>query len=336
MSTATRNLDVLKQLYSTLSAQEKDLFLTSLSQKEVFDKTLQHRKISHCPHCNSEHFVKNGFKNKSQRYLCRDCRKSFVTHSGTIFFGSPKDLSVWQKYVHCMIEKYTLAKCAKICDISIPTAFYWRHKILNALQNMMNEVELDGVVQADETFVQLSFKGNHKNFHLPRAPHHRGTRASKRGLSKEQVCIPCGVNLDGMSVAKVASLGKPKLKDLEKVLNGKIVADSVFVTDSLRAYSKLSLDMQLNHIRIPRNKRTSGIFNIQTVNSYHSRLKDLIMGRFKGVASKYLNHYLVYHNFVNFAKESTEEKETILFDFVRNVFSEVRIRQISKRRAVPV
>lgn len=36
-----------------------------------------------------------------------------------------------------MIEKYPLRKCAKICEINLATAFAWRHKILDALQNMM-------------------------------------------------------------------------------------------------------------------------------------------------------------------------------------------------------
>lgn len=58
-----------------------------------------------------------------------------------------------------MIEKYSLRKTAEICDISLPAAFAWRHKILDTLQEMMNEVRLDGIVEADETFMAISFKG---------------------------------------------------------------------------------------------------------------------------------------------------------------------------------
>ena len=39
---------------------------------------------------------------------------------------------------------------------------------------MMNEVKLDGVIQADETFMPISFKGNHKHFNLPRLAKKRG------------------------------------------------------------------------------------------------------------------------------------------------------------------
>lgn len=160
--------------------------------------------------------------------------------------------------------------------------------------------------------------------------------ATKRGLSKEQACVPVGVNLNGLSIAKVANLGRPNVADLQKVLGGKIARDSVLVTDSLRSYQKLSFDMGLNHIQIPRNKFKSGIFDIQVVNNYHKRLKDLIFGIFKGVATKYLNNYLVYHNFVNFAKDTKTNKEAILFDFIRNTFCQSRSFEIAKRPILPI
>jgi transposase-like protein len=33
--------------------------------------------IVKCPHCGGKHVVKNGNKYSRQRYLCRDCKKSF-------------------------------------------------------------------------------------------------------------------------------------------------------------------------------------------------------------------------------------------------------------------
>ena len=35
------------------------------------------------------------------------------------------------------------------------TAFLWRHKILDALQNMADDVTLDGIIEADETFFAM-------------------------------------------------------------------------------------------------------------------------------------------------------------------------------------
>lgn len=78
------------------------------------------------------------------------------------------------------------------------------------------------------------------------------------------------------------------------------------------------------------------MFNIQTVNNYHQRLKDLIFGKFKGVAAKYLNNYLVYHNFVNFSKDSKDDKEVILLEFIRKPICYGRSADVAKRSAICV
>ncbi len=57
--------------------------------------------------------------------------------------------------------------------------------MLDALQNMMENVALDAVVQVDETFTAISYKGNHRSFKLPRPARKRGSSVKKRGLSKE-------------------------------------------------------------------------------------------------------------------------------------------------------
>lgn len=172
MKYRTTELEIIKQLFNSLSETDKKSFIKSIKSKDKnsfskyskVSKTISQKEINFCPHCKTEKIVKNGKKNGNQRYLCRECKRTFAPTNNTILFNSKKDIEVWQKYIQCMIEKNSLHKTAKICNISVATAFTWRHKILDALQNMMNEVELDGIVEADETFLSLSFKGNHKNF----------------------------------------------------------------------------------------------------------------------------------------------------------------------------
>jgi transposase-like protein len=337
MATSNAELEIIKQLFSTLSNDDKKSFLKSIKSKEKSEQNFTLlRELKECPHCKSTNFKKNGTTHGKQRYICNDCKKTFAITSNTILFSTKKDLSLWEKYIHCMIEKYSIRKTAKICSINPTTAFNWRHKILDALQKMQDEVRLDGVVEADETFTSISHRGHHKNFNLPRLAKHRGTANTKRGLSKELVCIPCVVNLDGKSIAKILNLGKPNIVSLSGVIQGRIERESIFVTDSLRSYLKLSNDINLNHIRIPRNKHINGSFNIQVVNSYHSRLKAMLTYNFKGVSTKYLNNYLVYHNFVNFAKESKQDKERILLNHIINTDCISKIESLKDRPSVPL
>ena len=342
------DLSVLFQLYNDLPKDEQVKFLKSLraktevspsepqkDSKEDYLKQVRFKSEITCPHCSSKRIVKNGRYNGSQRYLCKDCRKTFNVATNSLLSFTKKPLSVWRKYIHCMIEKKTIRQCAKECGLSVKASFNWRHKILDALQNMASNVNLNGIIEADETFFRLSFKGNHRRFKLPRQSYKRGTKATKRGLSKEQVCVPCAVNRDGLSVAKISNLGKPSVLSLRKVFDGRMIEDSVLVTDKNYSYSLLSELSNLNLVQIKGGKRSKGIFNIQHINNYHSRLKGF-MRPFHGVATKYLNNYLIWHNLVNYAKETLEEKEVIMRDFVCSTVTKTRSMTLSKRNPVPV
>lgn len=131
-----------------------------------------------CPLCGCIHVVRNGHrKDGTQRYVCKDCGKSFVIATNSIVSGTRKDLSVWEQYIDCMMNGLSIRKTAVACGIHRNTAFLWRHKILDALQNMADDVTLDGIIEADETFFAISYKGNHsksKTFAMPRKAHMRG------------------------------------------------------------------------------------------------------------------------------------------------------------------
>ena len=53
-----------------------------------------------CPLCGCIHVVRNGHrKDGTQRYVCKDCGKSFVIATNSIVSGTRKDLSVWEQYI---------------------------------------------------------------------------------------------------------------------------------------------------------------------------------------------------------------------------------------------
>ncbi len=180
-------LTILRQLFGNLSADQKADFLAwmnavpetalpaAVSSIESF--LAEKRPFSVCPFCGSVHILKNGVRNGRQRFVCKDCRTTFGLTNNTILHQSKKDLAVWTLYINCMMQKLPLRKTAKICHMNLATAFAWRHKVLDALTNMMDGIKLDGVVECDETYELVSFKGNHKNsatFQMPRPCRKRG------------------------------------------------------------------------------------------------------------------------------------------------------------------
>ena len=205
--------------YKKLSFTDRIVFYTTLSNTvNVHEDNLQDFLIetriadgNTCIYCEGSHVVKNGKrKDGVQRFLCRDCKKSFIPSSCSVTSGTRKNLSVWAQYLKCMSDKKTLKETAEECSISVTTAFYWRHKILDALQEVTDRVCLDGTVEADETFFNVSYKGNHKNsrqFIMPRKAHKRGNDIHSKGLSSEKVCVPCAVDVEGIAFARPVKLG---------------------------------------------------------------------------------------------------------------------------------
>ncbi len=104
----------------------------------------------------------------------------------------------------------------------------------------------------------------------------------------------------------------------------------------MRSYHKIAHENELTHVRVPKGKYKNGAFNIQAINAYHSELKRLVHGNFKGVATKYLNNYIVYHNFVNFAKGELNQKINILREFIYTTDVNLKSREVSDRERIPV
>lgn len=58
-----------------------------------------------CPHCGGVHVQRNGHrKDGAQKFVCRDCGKSFVSTTNTAVKGTRKSPEVWDKFMKCMSE----------------------------------------------------------------------------------------------------------------------------------------------------------------------------------------------------------------------------------------
>lgn len=165
-----------------------------------------------------------------------------------------------------MLNGFSVRKTADVCGIHRNTAFAWRHKILDALPNMADEVTFDGIVEADETFFAISYKGNHKNsknFTMPRGPHKRGYSTHVRGLSSEKVCVPCAVNGKGMSIAKASNTGRVSTQDLHRLYDGRIDPPATLVTDKMNSYVRFSNANGIELVQLKTGKSKKGIWYLQ-------------------------------------------------------------------------
>jgi transposase-like protein len=246
-----------------------------------------------CPHCASTDVIRFGHFKGRQRWRCKSCLKTFSDYTLSPLFKT-RYPDKWIEYVWYMFQGKCLRATAKELEIALPTAFFWRHKILKALQKL-DLAPFDGIVELDETFFLYSEKGNKKI--AGRAARKRGGTASRRGISREQVCVLVAYGRDSeRSLSKVVGTGKIRKTAIDRTMSPLVTPTTIFCTDADRAYRPYCLEKGIHHIRLRPGQRKNGIYHVQHVNSYHSRLKDWVR-RFNGVASKYLDHYLAWFEF---------------------------------------
>ena len=242
-----------------------------------------------CPHCGCQQIHKWGVRNGIQRYQCQGCCKTFNSMTGTPLARLHKP-SVWAEFAICLKDGDSVRKSAQACGIHRNTAFSWRHRFLRNAKSIL-PVQLNGIVEADETFVLKSEKGAR---HIGRKPRKRGGSATQRGISGEQSCILVCRDRGGNTVDKVID-GFDSTK-LALCLSGLLSKDALLCTDGKPVYQMFARKEHVKHMRLNFSngiRVVGGVFHVQNVNAYHSRLKRW-MARFNGVATKYLDSYLAW------------------------------------------
>lgn len=278
--------------------------------------TIREIRFSHgmvCPHCGSVHVIGHGKYRSRQRYKCKDCSKTFNDVSCSPMAGTHYPQK-WGEYLQFIAEGTTLPKIARTLDISLSTAFYWRHKVLNSLRSMDVDT-LSGIVESDETFFSESFKG--KNQCKSRDPHHRGEKSQYRGLSREKTCVLVAMDRAGHILSQNAGMGIITGQRINELMGEYITQESVLCTDSAQNYKKFAKLRGLECKQVNASKKkhvVEKIYHIQHVNNYHGRLKRWIDLHFNGVATKYMDNYLFWHRFLELSKamDKTEFKKNLL------------------------
>ena len=183
---------------------------------------------------------------------------------------------------------------------------------------MQKETRLNGIIELDETYPAVSYKGNHsknKDFTMPREPHKRGSQVSKRGLSNELLCIPCAVDTAGTVIGRSVKLGAVSYAGLSALYGEDTIAEnSVIVTDSCASYIMLAKERKSELIQVPSGEHSNGEYNIQRVNSFHTSFMTLINRKHRGVSSKHVNGYLAWCAF-KFKAKVTKLKNKIIRSF---------------------
>lgn len=244
-------------------------------------------------------YKRNGHKNGTQRYLCKNCNKSFSITTNTIL--NYTKIKYWQLYklIKCLLDAKPVAEISEEIQMSKTEVYYLEIKIFKALEKTFNDIKLRGVVQVDEKYFRINFKGT-KHDKMPRKTKHSGSQDLKIGINNELSCVIVAIDEYDSIIVKVVGNGNVTTKYIENALSGKIEENSIIITDSKSSYIKFARDNNLILKQIPDGKHSvEDKYNLNNVNELILELENYINRVKRGVSTRHLQQYC---NFIKYKK----------------------------------
>lgn len=301
------------KLFAQLTPQEQKGLLKALGESKLRprEKTAK-EKITSCPTCKSNSICKNGKHKKVQRYLCKNCGKTFTGKTGTLIHGV-QDQAKFDKYLKLMLEGYySIKKMAALVEISYQTAFDWRHRILTSFKRTPDEFK--GITEIDDVWFLYSQKGR-KGLKFKRK---RGG-SNRKGDNEFQAKVLITADRSKESDLSLVKIGRIAKEDIDGVLDGKFHPDSTLVSDKHRSISAFAKSQGLRHKRFLSKKHSAGKeFHIQSVNQMASRLKGILNHQLRGVSTKHLQNYTNWIQFNEIGKDKQPAYKVLKQELMNN------------------
>jgi transposase-like protein len=281
--------EFLDNLYEFLNSNR----LTALDYQRI--KILSTAPI--CPRCRCEYVTKAGVHNGRQVYKCKNCKYQFRETAKSLVYHLHKYPLILD-YLKCMLEGKSLRACASEVGISLPTSFRWRHKILAAIQGLEGGINFSGITETDELLLQYSEKG----------------RRYKTLEEKEQamktvhpnVAVLVMTDREGNLLFKHTGENKVQNSQIKEELKRRVSENNLICFKPNDEFKQAIMESPSKKVIVRR--KTKGLA-IYSVNVAEKKITNFLvwMMRFRGVATKYLQNYLMWFVVMNkYLKDKVE------------------------------
>jgi transposase-like protein len=242
-----------------------------------------------CPRCKCEHVIKAGVRNGRQIYKCKYCKYQFRETAKSFVYYSHK-YYLFMDYLKCMLEGKSLRACAREVGISLPTSFRWRHKILSAIQGLEGGISFSGIIEADELLMEYSEKG----------------RRFKSLEEKEQamktvhpnVAVLVMTDREGNLLFKHTGEKRVQNEQIKEELKRRTSENNLICIKPNEEFKKAVSEAATKKVLV--RKQTKGLV-VYSTQVAEKKIKGLHiwMSKFRGVATKYLQNYLMWFVVMN-------------------------------------
>jgi transposase-like protein len=269
-----------------------------------------------CPRCGCGRLHKWGRFSGRQRYRCLGCRRTFSDFTGTPL-AYLKRVDRWEAYWELALGGASIRDTAARLGLHPSTCFRWRHRLLASVL-ASESIELAGRVRIGVTWIAYSEKGRRDLRRPARRRRFEGSAHQTRVVWVVMACDDRGAALGGVS-----GMRKPDRRRLVAILDGRIRPGSTLISRkgefSPEASAAAALGLSYEHDRSPGLGSSPGsgtglgpgsdtgfgaCANQQGPDCgrqgrpepirHHALRWKRWMRRFRGVATRYLEHYLLW------------------------------------------
>ena len=260
-----------------------------------------------CPHCGSMNIKrkKGDGIGRVGRWNCHDCKASFKVTHGTVFHGTKISLQKWFLAISLIlnakkgISSYQLQRDL---DLNQKTAWFILTRIRAEMANKVNSILLQGIIEADETYIGGK----------PRKPNKREDfEPSKRGRGTDKTPVIGAVARGGEVVAEIAKglTGRHILEFIRRIVNTK---ESELMTDEYHAYNVLGSELK-HHVINHQVQFAEGDKHTNTIEGFWSLLKRAWYGSHHHYQTTYTPLYVAERCYLY----NNRHRETIFWKFLK-------------------
>jgi transposase-like protein len=248
-----------------------------------------------CPTCNCQRIHRWGSFSGRQRYRCRACFRTFSDFTGTPA-AYLKKASLLPAYAHCMAQGWSIRRSAQVVAVHPTTAFRWRHRLCRPLVSRLER--LSGWIEITVMRFPESRKGQRQ---LDRPPRRR--RWDRAEVIKAPVRVVVAADRHARIATGCLGEGPVRKSGLERVIDPSIghgPSTIVAREGQLGPICAFARARGAAFRDARRGGRARGLEHVQSARAYSRRLVRW-QARFRGVATKYLDHYLAWHRTLDYA-----------------------------------
>ena len=241
-----------------------------------------------CPRCRSDRTVRNGSYGAFQRYLCKNCDRTFNDKTGTIFAHSKVALRKWLFSIYAFLRFNT---SVRQLQREIGVTYKTMHRRVERFTRALDAPQLDlvGPVEIDEVYVSAGLKGRERD----QPSRSRGLSTRGRG-SYEGDKPPVFTIVDRGTRQRYVVPAKSADESTVRLLLADHEEESLTVyTDGFRAYDPLEDDDKFTREYVVHGdgEYADGDVHVNTCES-HASLARRWLSPHRGISKDKLTQYL--------------------------------------------